>query len=67
MLFAGSIGRTDSVGGDPIAMQQSLSRLLSWPDETLVFPGHGGRTSIGLERASNPFLRDIESARQAST
>jgi len=67
VLFAGSIGRSDTIGGDPAAMQQSLSRLLSWPDETLVFPGHGGSTSIGRERDSNPFLRDIESARQAGT
>jgi len=66
VLFAGSIGRSDQIGGDSGAMQQSLSRLLAWPDETLVFPGHGGSTSIGRERRSNPFLRDLEPARQGS-
>ena len=66
VLFAGSIGRSDQIGGDSDAMQLSLSRLLAWPDETLVFPGHGGSTSIGRERRSNPFLRDLVATRQGS-
>jgi hydroxyacylglutathione hydrolase len=66
VLFAGSIGRSDQIGGDSDAMQQSLTRLLSWPDETLVMPGHGGSTSIGRERQSNPFLRELEHSRQAT-
>ena len=59
LLFAGSIGRTDSVGGDDAAMQASLSRVLRLPDETVVLPGHGRSTTIGLERATNPHLRGI--------
>lgn len=57
VLFAGSIGRTDLPGGDLTAMQHSLERvILPMPDETLVYPGHGPQTTIGVERASNPFL-----------
>ena len=59
LLFAGSIGRTDSVGGDDRAMQASLARVLTLPDETVVLPGHGRSTTIGLERATNPHLRGI--------
>ena len=61
LLFAGSIGRSDSIGGDPVAMQKSLVWALTLPDETVVLPGHGGSTTIGRERASNPHLRAIES------
>lgn len=57
-LFAGSIGRSDLPGGD---MQQLLAsihqQLLSLPDETVVYPGHGPQTTIGAERSANPFLR----------
>lgn len=58
VLFQGSIGRTDLPGGDSTSMDRSL-RTVIWPmpDETLVLPGHGPRTTIGAERASNPFLR----------
>ncbi len=57
VLFAGSIGRTDLPGGDSQAMQYSLdSVILPMPDHTLVYPGHGSETTIGIERASNPFL-----------
>ncbi len=67
LLFAGSIGRSDSIGGDPVAMQKSLAWALTLPDETVVLPGHGRSTTIGRERASNPHLRGIESAaRQVS-
>ncbi len=59
LLFAGSIGRTDSVGGDDRAMQASLARVLTLPDETVVLPGHGRSTTIGRERATNPHLRGI--------
>jgi hydroxyacylglutathione hydrolase len=62
LLFAGSIGRSDLPGGDPEEMTASLSRVvLPRPDDTLVLPGHGGRTTIGRERASNPFLRGLKS------
>ena len=57
-LFAGSIGRTDFPGGNIDQMMASLhTRLLALPDETRVLPGHGPGTTIGLERASNPFLQ----------
>jgi hydroxyacylglutathione hydrolase len=56
-LFAGSIGRTDLWGGSMETILDSLrSKLLQLPDETVVHPGHGPRTSIGEERQSNPFL-----------
>ena len=59
VLFAGSIGRTDLPGGDGAAMTRSLrEKVLPLPDDTLVLPGHGPATSIGRERASNPFLRE---------
>lgn len=59
LLFAGSIGRTDLPGGDYNAMLESLARVcLTLPDETTVLPGHGTRTTIGRERATNPFLAD---------
>jgi hydroxyacylglutathione hydrolase len=60
LLFAGSIGRTDLPGGDWGQMQQSLARVvLPLPDETVVLPGHGPATTIGHERATNPFLQDL--------
>lgn len=56
-LFAGSIGRTDLPGGDGRAILDSIrGTLLQLPDATLVIPGHGPETTIGRERASNPFL-----------
>ncbi|MDZ7576675.1 MAG: MBL fold metallo-hydrolase [Candidatus Nanopelagicales bacterium] len=56
-LFAGSIGRTDLPGGDHQAMLRSLaSVVLSQRDEMVVLPGHGPQTTIGQERATNPFL-----------
>ena len=57
VLFAGSIGRTDLPLCDPRAMQRSLERLATLPEETRVLPGHGVMTTIGRELASNPFLR----------
>jgi glyoxylase-like metal-dependent hydrolase (beta-lactamase superfamily II) len=60
LLFAGSIGRTDLPGGDHRAMLDSLARVcLALPDETQVLPGHGPGTTIGEERASNPFLAGL--------
>jgi len=56
-LFAGSIGRTDLPGGDMRKIMQSLhNTVLALPDDTVVVPGHGELTTIGEERASNPFL-----------
>jgi hydroxyacylglutathione hydrolase len=57
-LFAGSIGRTDLPGGDLQTLLQSIrSVLFSFPDETVVYSGHGEPTTIGRERRTNPFLR----------
>jgi hydroxyacylglutathione hydrolase len=57
-LFAGSIGRTDLPGGNHAQLIEAIrARLLTLPDETLVYPGHGGATTIGDERRSNPFLQ----------
>ncbi len=57
-LFAGSIGRTDLPGGDYQQMLDSLrDRLLSRDDATVVLPGHGPTTTVGQERAGNPFAQ----------
>ena len=60
LLFQGSIGRTDLPGGDHAKMLESLrSKVLPLADDIVVLPGHGGQTSIGQERATNPFLQDL--------
>lgn len=56
LLFAGSIGRTDLPLSDPGAMNFSLARIATLPEETVVYPGHGGSTTIGEELQSNPFM-----------
>jgi len=56
VLFAGSVGRTDLPGGNWEVLQNSLRRLMSLPDETIVYPGHGRKTTIGEERRYNPFV-----------
>ena len=56
-LFAGSIGRTDLPGGDLEALLRSIRTVLfQFPDETVVYSGHGPKTTIGEERRTNPFL-----------
>ena len=56
-LFQGSIGRSDLPGGNHEQLLASIARkLLVLGDETVVLPGHGGNSSIGAERSSNPFL-----------
>lgn len=55
-LFAGSIGRTDLPLSSPAALARSLERLLTLPDDTVVYSGHGPSTTIGDERLENPFL-----------
>ncbi|WP_232805654.1 MBL fold metallo-hydrolase [Glycomyces xiaoerkulensis] len=58
VLFAGAIGRVDLPGGSETQMRDSLeNKVLPLADETIVLPGHGPRTDIATERASNPFLR----------
>jgi hydroxyacylglutathione hydrolase len=56
-LFAGGIGRTDFAGGSDRDMRRSLKKLLCLPDDYLVYPGHGGVSTIGEEKRVNPFLR----------
>ncbi|BBH63611.1 hydrolase [Actinoplanes sp. OR16] len=63
VLFAGSIGRTDLPGGSTATMMTSLrDKILPLADETVVLPGHGPATTIGRERASNPYLRELTAA-----
>lgn len=56
-LFAGSIGRTDLPGGDAPTLLRSIRDVLfAFPDDTVVWSGHGDQTTIGRERRTNPFL-----------
>jgi hydroxyacylglutathione hydrolase len=58
-LFAGSIGRTDLPGGSLQTLLHAIrTRVLTLPDETRVLPGHGPLTTIGAERATNPYLQE---------
>jgi hydroxyacylglutathione hydrolase len=60
LLFAGSIGRVDLPGGDYATILDSLARVcLPLPDETVVLSGHGPQTTIGAERAGNPYLAGL--------
>jgi hydroxyacylglutathione hydrolase len=60
LLFAGSIGRSDLPGGDHATMMDTLRRkVLTLPDDIVVLPGHGEQTSIGRERATNPYLLQL--------
>ena len=64
LLFAGSIGRTDLPGGDHPTMLHSLAtKVLPLADDIVVLPGHGEQTTIGRERATNPFLQDLPATR----
>jgi hydroxyacylglutathione hydrolase len=57
VLFQGSVGRTDLPGGDAPTLMESLRTLVeSFGEETTVYPGHMGITTLGAERATNPFL-----------
>lgn len=59
LVFAGSIGRTDFPESDPVAMEKSLRRFLGFPDPLRTLPGHGPETTVGQERANNPFLAGL--------
>jgi glyoxylase-like metal-dependent hydrolase (beta-lactamase superfamily II) len=60
-LFAGSIGRTDQPGGSFEELMASMAeKILPLPDNVQVLPGHGPTTTIGQERANNPFLLDLQ-------
>jgi hydroxyacylglutathione hydrolase len=60
VLFQGSVGRVDLPGGDWGTLERSIAALMErFPDETVVYPGHMGVTTLGRERATNPFLADL--------
>jgi hydroxyacylglutathione hydrolase len=60
VLFNGSVGRVDLPGGDGPTLIASIGTLLdNYPDESTVYPGHMGTTTLGAERASNPFLASL--------
>jgi hydroxyacylglutathione hydrolase len=60
VLFQGSVGRVDLPGADGPTLIMSIRKLLdSLPDETTVYPGHMGTTTLGAERATNPFLAEL--------
>jgi hydroxyacylglutathione hydrolase len=60
VLFEGSVGRTDLPGGDWGTLLESIRSLVdALPEDTTVYPGHMGITSLGAERASNPFLAEL--------
>ena len=60
VLFQGSVGRTDLPGGDWPTLLESIRSLVdAYPEETNVFPGHMGATTLGAERATNPFLTEL--------
>ena len=59
-LFAGSIGRSDFPDSDGALLLRAIAeKILPLPDATHVLPGHGGATTVGAERANNPFLRGL--------
>ena len=60
VLFQGSVGRVDLPGGDWSTLLSSIESLVDrFPEDTVVYPGHMGTTTLGRERASNPFLREL--------
>ena len=60
VVFQGSIGRTDLPGGDLATLMRSIdSQILTLPDDVRLLPGHGPETTVGRERASNPFILGI--------
>ena len=60
VVFAGSVGRTDLPGGDGRTLLESIrTQLLTLPDDTVLYPGHGPATTVGQERVSNPFITGV--------
>ncbi len=57
-IFAGSVGRTDLPGGDGAQLKNSIrTQIYTLPDDTVIYPGHGPKTTVARERATNPFVR----------
>jgi glyoxylase-like metal-dependent hydrolase (beta-lactamase superfamily II) len=60
VLFEGSVGRTDLPGGDFKILEESIkTRLYTLPADTIIYPGHGGTTTIGDEMKTNPFVKMV--------
>jgi glyoxylase-like metal-dependent hydrolase (beta-lactamase superfamily II) len=59
-LFAGSVGRTDFHGGSLPKLKESFKRLMDLPEDTVVLPGHGPKTTISQERTNNFFVHELE-------
>jgi len=58
LLFSNGIGRTDLTGGDQQTLMRSIKKVIfALPDDTVIYPGHGPRTTVGEEKRSNPWLR----------
>ncbi len=67
VLFQGSVGRVDLPGGDWPTLERSIGGLLdAFADDTVVYPGHMGITTLGRERETNPFLRELAFARSGA-
>jgi glyoxylase-like metal-dependent hydrolase (beta-lactamase superfamily II) len=63
LLFAGGVGRVDLPGGDWQTLLESVQRLAErFPPETVVYPGHGPKTTLGYELERNPFLADLRAS-----
>lgn len=57
LVFYGSVGRTDLPGGDQERLHESIhSKVMTMPDSTIIYPGHGPSTTVGWERENNPYL-----------
>ena len=64
-LFAGSIGRTDLPGGDYETLLKAITEtLFSFPDESIVYSGHGPETTLGREKQTNPFVLESLNAKR---
>ncbi len=57
LIFKESVGRTDLPGGDEKTLLSSIARILSLPDDTLLYPGHGPKTTVGYEKKFNPVIQ----------
>ena len=67
LLFAGSVGRVDFGGGDWETLLESVRGLLArFPLDTIVYPGHGGPTTLGVELATNPFLSELRAGQRGA-
>jgi glyoxylase-like metal-dependent hydrolase (beta-lactamase superfamily II) len=61
LIFAGSVGRTDLPGGDWDALEKSIrEQIFTLPEDTRLLSGHGPETTVGEEKRSNPFVRDLD-------